>query len=106
MTGTVKEARLATPTARARLTRGRQPHWRALIPGRVHLGYRRRPEDLSGVWLLRKYLGGRRYQVENLGRADDGDGHGLTFEAAEALAQKRLGIAPDSKRLTVRTAVA
>jgi hypothetical protein len=39
--GTVKHARLESPTARIHLKRGRQAHWQALIEGRVHLGYQR-----------------------------------------------------------------
>ena len=105
MSGTVREARLQTPTARARLKRGRQPHWRAIVPGRVHLGYQRRESDICGRWLLRRYVEGR-YSVEALGRADDGNGDGLTFEAAEALAQTRVGAAPSMSRLTVRKAMA
>jgi hypothetical protein len=37
MSGTVREAKLTTPTARARLKRGRQPAWRTIVPGRIHL---------------------------------------------------------------------
>jgi hypothetical protein len=39
MAGTVKHARLESQSARARLKRGRQPHWQALIEGKVHLGW-------------------------------------------------------------------
>ena len=39
MAGTVKHARLESQSARARLKRGRQPHWQALVEGRVHLGW-------------------------------------------------------------------
>jgi hypothetical protein len=35
MAGTVKHARLESQSARARLKRGRQPHWQALIEGKV-----------------------------------------------------------------------
>ena len=34
MTGTVKHARLESPSARSRLKRGRQPHWQALVDGK------------------------------------------------------------------------
>src|SRR5262249_26200211 len=106
MSGTVREAKLQTPTARARLKRGRQAHWRAIAPGR-HLGYQRRPDDVAGRWLLRRYVEGR-YSIEALGRADDGDGDGLTFEQAERRAQELAGATPNNKgrRLTVRTAIA
>jgi integrase len=68
------------------------------------LGYQRKAATVSGRWLLRCYREGR-YSVETLGRADDGDGDGMTFEQAEALAQARTGAAPSSK-LTVRRAMA
>lgn len=71
MAGTVRQARLGSPTARARLKRGRQAHWEALVPGRVHLGWQRWPEDAAGRWLLRRYIGNRKYRREALGVADD-----------------------------------
>ena len=37
MAGAVKHAKLESRTARSRLKRGRQPHWQALVPGKVHL---------------------------------------------------------------------
>ena len=104
MSGTVKEAKLQTPTARARLKRGRQPHWRSIIPGRTHLGYQRRRTDATGRWLVRRYVEGR-YSVETLGRADDGDGDGLSYEQALAAAQTKLGAGPTT-RVTVRRAMA
>jgi hypothetical protein len=39
MAGTVRHAKLESPTARAKLKRGRQSHWQTLITGRAHLGY-------------------------------------------------------------------
>jgi len=103
MSGTVKEAKLQTQTVRARLKRGRQPHWRTVIPGRAHLGYQRWPSDDAGRWVLRRYASGR-YSVEAIGRADDGDGEGFDYEAAFAKAQAKVGAAPTT-RLTVRKAV-
>ena len=69
MAGIVKHARLESRTSRARLKRGRQPHWQA-ISGHAHLGYQRWPEDDAGRWILRRYDGGK-YSVQPLGRADD-----------------------------------
>ncbi len=69
--GVVRDARLESPTARARLKRGRQPHWQALIEGRAHLGYQCWKGQPAGRWLLRRYIGNERYRVEALGRADD-----------------------------------
>jgi hypothetical protein len=99
-----KEANLQSPTARARLKRGRQPHWWTIVPGRAHLGYQRWLDDPAGRWLLRQYASGR-YSVETLGWADDGGREGLAFEDALPLAQKKLGAAPTT-RLTVRRAMA
>ena len=103
MSGTVKEAKLQTVTARARLKRGRQPHWHTLVPGRAHLGYQRWPDDRCGRWLLRRYAA-KRYSVTPLGPADDMGGTGLTFEQACKRAQELAGAAPTT-RLTVRTAM-
>ena len=55
MAGTVKHARLESQSARARLKRGRQPHWQALVEGRVHLGWQCWKGDPVGRWLLRRY---------------------------------------------------
>jgi integrase len=105
MAGTVREATLQTPTARARLKRGRQPHWRALVPGKIHLGYQRWPEDHAGRWLLRRRVAGR-YTTATLGRADEGNGAGLSYEQAVARAQPTVGAAQQPMRLTVRKAMA
>ena len=71
MAGTVKHARLESQSARARLKRGRQPHWQALVPGRVHLGYQCWKGDPTGRWVLRRYIGNGKYRSTTLGRADD-----------------------------------
>ena len=57
MAGTVKHAKLESRTARSRLKRGRQPHWQALVPGKVHLGYQCWKGDAAGRWVLRRYIG-------------------------------------------------
>jgi integrase len=111
MAGSVKHAKLESRTARSRLKRGRQPHWQALVPGKMHLGYQCREGDREGRWLLRRYLDGK-YSIETLGRADDvaqADGERvLSFEQAEAKARAMLGTA--GKRpianISVRQAVA
>ena len=102
MARTVREANLQTPTARARLKRGRQPHWRALVPGEMHLGYQRWPEDHAGRWLLRRRVAGR-YTTMALGRADDAGG-GLSYAQAVTQAQTAAGAAQPT-RLTVRKAM-
>src|SRR5215475_10418058 len=114
MSGTVK-------SARDRLKRGRQPHWQALIEGRVHLGYQRwkgRDGEAGGRWLLRRYIkqakGNGKYRVQALGRADDAaraDGADiLSFEQAKAKAHAMVAN-PNGNgngpivRLTVRQAM-
>ena len=71
MAGTVKHSRLESRTARSRLKRGRQPHWQALMPGKVHLGWQRWKDDNEGRWVLRRYIGNNKYRPTTLGRADD-----------------------------------
>jgi len=88
MAGAVKHAKLESRTARSRLKRGRQPHWQALVPGKVHLGYQCWKGDAVGRWVLRRYIGDNKYRTTALGRADDAaraDGQNvLSFEQAEA----------------------
>jgi integrase len=95
MTGTIRHARLESRKARSRLKRGRQAHWQAIVPGRVHIGYQRWPDDPDGRWLLRRWLGRAKtftkYATIELGRADDAqDANGsscLSFEQATAKAR-------------------
>jgi hypothetical protein len=47
------------------------PHWQALEEGRTHLGYQVWKGAEQGRWLLRRYVGKRRYRVETPGLADD-----------------------------------
>ena len=114
MAGTVKHARLESQSARARLKRGRQPHWQALIEGKVHLGWQCWKGDPVGRWLLRRYIGNGKYRVQALGRADDAaraDGADvLSFEQAKAKAHAMV-TSPGGNgngpivRLTVRQAM-
>ena len=111
MARTVHEAKIETRTARAKLKRGRQAHWRAILPGRLHLGYQRKPEATAGRWLLRRHQGNA-YRVEALGWADDADDADgasvLTFEQAQAKALENAdaGEGQPRHRLTVRRAIA
>jgi integrase len=110
MAGTVHHAKLESRTARSRLKRGRQPHWQAIIPGRLHLGYQCWKGDQEGRWLLRRYIGNSKYRTVTLGQADDvaepDDERVLSFEQAEAQARARVD-APHNKihRLSVRGAL-
>jgi integrase len=110
MAGTVRAAKLESPTARARLKRGRQPHWRTLIPGHAHLGWQRKPGAKAGRWVLRTYAEGK-YAIRPIGVADDAeeaDGiHILSFPQAEAGAREMIDRpASAPARLTVRQAMA
>jgi len=61
---------MSTRTARARLRRGRQPHWNA-IGARTHLGYQRWDDgERAGRWILRRRIAGR-YSTISIGAADD-----------------------------------
>ena len=64
----VKDSKLDTRTARARLKPAPKPYWRAIDHG-LHLGYRKGTR--AGRWVARRYLGDQQYQVETLGTADD-----------------------------------
>jgi integrase len=111
MAGTVKHARLESPSARNRLKRGRQPHWQALVDGKVHLGWQCWKGDAAGRWVLRRYIGNRKYRVTTLGLADDAakaDGaRVLSFEQAAAKGSAMVEAPNNGKieRLTVRQAI-
>jgi integrase len=100
MSGTVRYAKLDSPTSRARLKRGRQPHWHTLVRGRAHLGFQRWPGTAPGRWVLRRLVDGR-YQVTALGTEAE-----LDFNAAKEKAEKLNGATTIAGRLTVRAAAA
>ncbi|MGH8612626.1 MAG: tyrosine-type recombinase/integrase [Gammaproteobacteria bacterium] len=85
----VRDARLETREARARLKARDEPYWR-LIHERLHLGYRKRAR--GGVWVVRVYKDGK-YFKRNLGRADEteeADGETvLSFKQAQRRAIER-----------------
>ena len=91
MARTIRDAKLETRAARDRLRTGQTPHFKTLVPGKLHLGYRRKKKDQPGTWLVRHYLGGERYHVAPLGLADDfsdavDDADVLTFADAQRAA--------------------
>jgi len=95
MPRTIRDVKLESRAARLRLTPGRKPHFKTLVPNLLHLGYRRRYADQPGQWLVRRYVGRERYRVTPLGLADDFQDAGgsidvLTFAEAQrrALAHK------------------
>jgi integrase len=53
MARTVRDAKLESPTARAKLKMSYVPYWRAIDPG-LHLGYRKGSD--GGKWVARWYL--------------------------------------------------
>lgn len=114
MAKTVRDTRLDTRAARARLPIQGKPYWRAVDPG-THLGYRKGKR--GGKWLLRWYEGNERYREEGIGIADDfadPDGIGiLSFAQAQAIARTRAaafaqaaaGMMPDREKYTVADAM-
>jgi integrase len=75
MSKTVRERKLDSSAARAKLKASGKPYWRSIDPG-LHLGYRKGLK--GGKWVLRRYLGGEKYIVETIGTADD---HGNADDA-------------------------
>jgi integrase len=75
--------RLTTRNSRAALPVG--IYWRIIDPG-IQLGYRKR--ELGGRWLVRWYVGSKKYRQRTLGAADDARlTHKIEFEAASKLAR-------------------
>jgi hypothetical protein len=68
MARTVKDANLATRTARANLLPRKRPHYRLILQG-LHLGYYRGAR--TGSWSVRRFIGDGRYAETKLGTADD-----------------------------------
>ena len=89
---TLRDSKLDTREARARLRVQSKPYWRLIQPG-LHLGYRRLAKR-PGSWCVRRYVGEQRYVVEALdGVADDfqeANGHdALSFGQAQRIALDR-----------------
>ena len=68
MARTVREASLATRSARLRLSINTKPYWRVIEQG-LHLGYRRRAT--GGTWIVRRRDERGIYREAKLGLADD-----------------------------------
>jgi len=85
----IKDARLDTAAARARLPPRKKPHYR-LIDAGLHIGYYRGAKT-SGTWIARRYTGTGNYETQRLGLADDGRGADgrevLTFTQAQTAAR-------------------
>ena len=109
MPRTVREKRLDSPAARAKLKHSGKPYWRAIDPG-LHLGYRKGLN--GGRWVLRRYLGAGQYEVATVAIADDhspADGASiLDFFQAQRKAREvaALAKAPAKTAFTVAAALA
>lgn len=110
MSKTVREKKLDSPAARAKLKASGKPYWRAIDPG-LHLGYRK--GLTGGKWVLRRYLGNEKYLVETIGPADDhstADGANILdfFQAqrkAREVAAKARAPASAQEPFTVKSAL-
>jgi integrase len=91
MARTVRDSKIETRTARAKLPVASKPYWRSLDEG-LAVGYRK--GSRSGKWVLRFYAGDGKYTTETLGVADDyADADGLTvldFRQAQVKARERV----------------
>ena len=90
---TLRDATLDSRASRNRLKPGKETHYKTLLPGKLHLGYRRKEKDAPGLWLVRRYIGNKSYRVSELGLADDfqdvSSGVGvISFPEAQKLALK------------------
>ena len=89
MPRTLRDAKLDTRSARAKLKARREPYWRSISEG-VAIGFRKGAK--GGTWIARHYTPehGRRFRA--LGTADDvanADGeHVLSFAQAQAVARR------------------
>src|SRR5262249_59830649 len=92
MSRQIRDGNLETRTARTRLKVQHKPYFRLIEPG-LYLGYRRKA-NAPGAWIVRRYVGEKAYEVENLRTDDqrfviaddysDADGHAvLSFAQAQ-----------------------
>lgn len=65
----IRDTKLDTRSARARLKPQKEPYWRDLTRG-LALGYYRGRTDVAGSWIVRRRVEGR-YVKERIGLADD-----------------------------------
>ena len=90
MARAVRDSKLDSRNARAKLATSGKPYYRSIDPG-VHLGYRKGVS--GGKWVVRCYVGEGEYKVQTIGTADDkADADGvavLDFRQAQALAREK-----------------
>jgi integrase len=91
MARTVRDYRLESRAARARLKARGKPYWRKVAEG-CDQGYRKLPNGKAGRWARRRYVGGKSYKVETFATADDSsDADGVTilnYHQAQMAARK------------------
>jgi integrase len=103
MARTVQDAKLGSRNARDQLEPRAKPYYKMLIPGVLHLGYRRRRKGrgAQGRWLVRRYIGldvngVGRYRAKEIGLADDFmDADGETIFNYDQAQQRALEWRPD-----------
>jgi integrase len=101
----VRDRGIETRDARRKLKASGKPYWRAIGKG-LHVGYRK--GKTSGVWVLRRYLGGQNYSMHTIAEADDvldADGEDILdfWQAQEAA--RNLRQTPKRGAYTVKDAV-
>lgn len=107
----IRYSELETRTARDRLKPGKKVYWRALDPGRLSLGYRRRRKAVPGEWLKRAYVGtdGRgygHYKQSVIGVADDfADADAINVLSFGQAQERARGSAKPAGPLTVKQAI-
>jgi integrase len=88
----VRDQDLESRTVRAKLKVRGQPYYKIIDAG-LHVGYRKGKRH--GVWVVRRYVGGEKYEVETIAEADDfADADGarvLNFWQAQACARNLSG---------------
>jgi integrase len=102
----LRDSRLDTREARAKLKPRGKPYWR-LIEGGLHLGYRRL-RGRPGTWVVRRYAGSQAYAIETLKGvvADDfGDADGVTVVNFAQAQREALKHKPKVGPMTVREAM-
>jgi integrase len=105
MSRTIRDANLDTRAARLRLPVQFKAHWKCLVPKELHLGYRRKAKDEPGLWLVRRYIGGKSYRVMPLGIADDYHDNQMSFAQAQRTAHEKTAVA-SSGGMTVGEVIA
>jgi len=121
MARSVKNSKLDSRTACDKLQPRARPYYTTLIPGKLHIGYRRRGrgKGAQGRWLVRRYMGMDaggvgRYREEDIGLADDfldaNDKTILDYIQAQKRASDKWGHADNNEQspngpLTVKAAL-